>query len=114
MGEGGDLLQPLGGLHGVGGVELTELPGVGNPADAVTHNEQAHDGQADLRLGHLNRKIFKTSFSFSLFYLITVPPHANIVANNTLDTTDDKMNIRTFSLKFVKGYTFRSINSHLL
>ena len=54
MGEGGDLVQPLRGLRVVGGVELTELPGVGNPTDAVTHNEQAHDGQADLGLGHLN------------------------------------------------------------
>ena len=54
MGEGGDLLQPLGGLRLLGGVELTELPGVGHPADAVTQDKQAHDGQADLGLAHLN------------------------------------------------------------
>ena len=55
MGEGGDLLQPLGGLLGVGGVELAELPGVGHPAHAVTHDEQAHYGQADLSLAHLDK-----------------------------------------------------------
>ena len=54
VGEGGDLLQPLGGLLGVGGVELAELPGVGHPAHAVTHDEQAHYGQADLGLTHLD------------------------------------------------------------
>ena len=54
MGEGGDLLEPPGGLHRVPGVELTELPGVGDPADAVTQDEQTHDGQADLGLANLN------------------------------------------------------------
>ena len=54
VGEGGDLLEPLGGLLGVGGVELAELPGVGHPAHAVTHDEQAHYGQADLSLTHLD------------------------------------------------------------
>ena len=64
VGEGGDLLEPLGGLLGVGGVELAELPGVGHPAHAVTHDEQAHYGQADLGLTHLdntlNNLIWKT------------------------------------------------------
>ena len=63
MGEGGDLLQPLGGLRVVGGVELTELPGVGNPADAVTHDKQAHDGQADLSLTHLDNIYSNLNFS---------------------------------------------------
>ena len=54
VGEGGDLLEPLGGLLGVGGVELAELPGVGHPAHAVAHDEQAHYGQADLGLTHLD------------------------------------------------------------
>ena len=56
VGEGRDLLQPLGGLLVVAGIELTQLPGVGHPADSVTHDEQTHNGQANLGLAHLRDK----------------------------------------------------------
>ena len=56
VGEGRDLLKPLGGLLVVARIKLTQLPGVGHPADAVTQDEQTHNGQADLGLAHLREK----------------------------------------------------------
>ena len=66
MGEGGDLLEPLWGLLVVALVELTQLPGVGHPADPVTYDEQTHDGQADLGLAHLRKCDFLFNFLLSI------------------------------------------------
>ena len=88
VGEGGDLLQPLGGLRLLGGVELTELPGVGHPADAVTQDKQAHDGQADLGLAHLNNIYSELwtniliIFWFSLF--TSLPPLLMLTLSPTI------------------------------
>ena len=75
MREGGDLLDPL--RHGVlvFGVELTQLPGVGDPAHAVTQDEQTHDGQADLGLAHLDAWSY-TQYKIirSFAHLISIVP----------------------------------------
>ena len=90
VGEGGDLLKPLGGLRVLTRVELTQLPGVGHPADAVTQDEQTHNGQADLGLAHLREKVTcKLIFYCSSLYLIATAPQANIVTNNALDAVNN-------------------------
>ena len=84
MGEGRDLLQPLGGLLALARVELTQLPGVGHPADAVTQDEQTHNGQADLGLAHLREKeASKLTFNYPLL-LTSLPLLLKLILSPTM------------------------------